>query len=255
MLASSSRLSFVWCLAMLFALVRGGFVEAQPPGWGPTTTTNGPAATSWPARPPVRIYVLPFPMQPGLEQQLQQASAGVLPQGPVRQLFNGRPRVTDMVTGFDRQAPVGTSIAKQVADALAQAGLPVVFWDQPAPPPADGWQLRGEVVGLSEGSAAARGIIGFGVGNATIGVDAWMGDPTIAGGQPFFVLDTSDRGRKAPGGLAMGAVTGFNPYVMVGRAAASASGINDITQQSRISGGIATAVTDALRQHGQLPAR
>jgi hypothetical protein len=42
---------------------------------------------------------------------------------------------------------------------------------------------------------------------------------------------------------------------MVGRAAASASGINDITQQSRISGGIVTAVTDALRQHGQLPAR
>jgi len=218
-------------------------------------TTSGPAATSWPTRPPARIYVLPFPMEPGLEQKLQQSSGGVLPQGPVRQLFAGRPRVADMVTGFDRQAPVGTSIAKQVADALAQAGLPVVFWDQPGPPPADGWQLHGEVVALSEGSAAARGLVGFGVGNATVGVDAWMSDPAIAGGQPFFVLDTSDRGRKAPGGLALGAVTGFNPYVMIGRTAASASGINDITQQSRISGGISTAVTDALRQHGQLPAR
>ena len=93
------------------------------------------------------------------------------------------------------------------------------------------------------------------MGNATIGVDAWMGDPTIAGGQPFFVLDTSDRGRRAPGGVAMGAVTGFNPYVMIGRAAVSASGVNDITQQSRMAGGIATAVADALRQHGQLPGR
>jgi hypothetical protein len=251
---ASLSLPIVVCLAAV-AFVPAASVFAQPPGWGPTTTAAGPAATSWPARPAVRIYVLPFPMEPGLEQQLQQSSAGIIPQGPVRQLFNGRPRVADMVTGFDRQAPVGTSIARQVADALAQAGLPVVFWDQAAPPPADGWQLRGEVVSLSEGSAAARGLIGFGAGNATIGVDAWMGDPTIAGGQPFFVLDTSDKGRKMPGGLAMGAVTGFNPYVMVGRAAASASGINDITQQSRMAGGIATAVTEALRQHGQLPAR
>jgi hypothetical protein len=252
--AMLSRLSGFVAVAV-FGVLHGTAVHAQPPGWGPTTTVNGPAAASWPARPPTRIYVLPFPMEPGLEQQIQQSSGGVLPQGPVRQLFTGRPRVADMVTGFDRQKPVGTSIAKQVADALAQAGLPVVFWDQPVPPPADGWQLRGEVVSLSEGSAAARGIIGFGAGNATIGVDAWMGDPTIAGGQPFFVLDTSDRGRKTPGGVAMGAVTGFNPYVMVGRAAASASGVNDITQQSRISGSLATAVTDAMRQHGQLPTR
>jgi len=249
----SSLPLFIWLLAL--ALVPGATVSAQPPGWGPTTTATGPAATSWPARPPTRIYVLPFPLEPGLEQKLQQSSGGVVPQGPVRQLFAGRPRVADMVTGFDRQAPIGTSIAKQVADALAQAGLPAVFWDQPGPPPADGWQLRGEVVGLSEGSAAARGLVGFGVGNATIGVDAWMGDPTIAGGQPFFVLDTSDRGRRAPGGLALGAVTGFNPYVMIGRTAASASGINDITQQSRMAGGIATAVAESLRQHGQLPGR
>ena len=51
--------------------------------------------------------------------------------------------------------------------------------------------------------------------------------------------------------VAIGAAAGFNPYVMIGRAAASASGIGDITQQSRISGEIAGAITEAMRRHGQ----
>jgi hypothetical protein len=55
----------------------------------------------------------------------------------------------------------------------------------------------------------------------------------------------------APGGLVLGAATGFNPYVIVGKTAASSSGISDITQQSRISGDIVAAATEALRVHGQ----
>jgi len=239
-------------MAVLIVLVIDATCRAQQPAWGPTTAVNRPApSTTWPTQPPARIYVLPFPMEPGLEQQLKQNSTGIVPKGPVRQLLADRPRVADVVTGFDRDAPVGLSIARQVADGLAQAGLPAVFWDQPSPPPADGWQLHGEIVGLDDGNAAARSVVGFGVGNKKIGVDVALGDPRTANGQPFFVLATSDKGRMAPGGLVLGAATGFNPYVIVGKTAASSSGISDITQQSRICGEIVAATTEALRVHGQ----
>lgn len=232
--------------------VGGEPCRAQPPAWGPTTAVSPQTPSAmWPPRPPARIYVVPFPMEPGLEQQLARAAAGGLPQGPVRQFMAARPRVTDAVTGFDRQAPVGVSLAQQVADGLVRAGLPAMLWMQPNPPPADGWQLHGEIVGLDEGNAAARSLVGFGAGNKKIGVDVVLSDPQTAGGRAFFVLDTSDRGRLAPGAVAMGAVAGFNPFVMVGRAAMTSSGISDITQQSRISGEITAAVTEAMRQHGQ----
>lgn len=226
------------CLAQGFAL-------------GPTSATPVAAPVPWPVRPPARIYVVPFPMEPGLQQQIEQSAQTVIPQGPVRRLMAERPRVSDMVTGFDRQAPAGWSIAQQVANALAGANLPVVFWNRPDPPPADGWQLRGEVVTLDDGSAAARGLVGFGVGNKKVGVDVVLCDPQTAGGQAFFVLDTSDKGRMTPGALPLGAVAGFNPTVMIGRAAATATGISDITQQGRISREIADGIIAAMRQHGQ----
>lgn len=224
---------------------------AQGFQFGPTASTPVVAPAPWPVRGPARIYVIPFPIEPGLEQQIQAAAATGLPQGPVRRLMAERPRLSDAVTGFDRQAPVGWSIAQQVANALAGAGLPAVFWNRPDPPPADGWHLRGEVVTLDEGNAAARGLVGFGAGNKKVGVDVVLCDPQTAGGQAFFVLDTSDKGRMTPGAVPLGAVAGFNPTVMIGRAAATATGIGDITQQSRISTEIAEGIVGALRQHGQ----
>ena len=38
-----------------------------------------------------------------------------------------------------------------------------------------------------------------------------------------------------PGTLALGAVTSFNPAVVVGRAVATQSGIADVTQQQRLA--------------------
>ncbi len=233
------------------SLGTGRVCPAQGFSLGPTSSTPVATPIPWPARPPARIYVVPFPMEPGLQQQLEQAASTGLPQGPLRRMMADRPRVSDMVTGFDRQAPAGWSIAQQVANALAGAGLPVIFWNRPDPPPADGWHLRGEVVTLDDGSAAARSLVGFGAGNKKVGVDVVLCDPQLAGGQAFFVLDTSDKGRMTPGALPMGAVAGFNPTVMIGRAAATATGINDITQQGRISKEIADGVIGAMRQHGQ----
>jgi hypothetical protein len=235
------------CLIGAFSLA-GEVLPAQPPGFGPTTAAPMPAAASWPARLPARIYVLPFAIDPALQQQLQQ-SATLIPQGPVRQMISGRPRVTDMVTGFDRSQPPGVAIAKLVADDLARVGYPIVFWTDPAPPPADGWRLGGQVVALDEGSAVARNAIGFGAGNKSIGIDVGLADPATANGQPFFILDTSDRGRLTPGTVPLAAVAGFNPVVVAGKLVASNSGLADITQQQRLAGEIAAAVSQAINEH------
>ena len=76
-----------------------------------------------------------------------------------------------------------------------------------------------------------------------------------AGGQAFFILETSDKGRNMPGALPVAAVAGFNPYVVVGKLAASSSGIADITQQQRMADEIARAVAEAVRLHVVPPAR
>lgn len=220
--------------------------SAQQPGLGPTASQVMPAAMTWPAVPPTRIYVLPFRMDPALQQQLAAQAAPVIPQGPVRSLLASRPRVVDAVTGYDRSEPPGVAVARLVAEELASAGWPAVFWSEASQPPADGWRLYGEVVNLDEGSAVARNAIGFGVGNATLGIDIALADPATAGGRPFFILDSSDRGRRAPGTLAIGAVAGFNPAVVAGKIVASNSGLADATQQRRMADEIAGAVADAV---------
>ncbi|MFM7136534.1 MAG: DUF4410 domain-containing protein [Planctomycetota bacterium] len=229
--------------------------SAQPPLLGPTTSQAMPASTTWPAAPPARIYVLPFRMDPALQQQLAQQAAPVIPQGPVRSLFASRPRVVDAVTGYDRSEPPGVAVARLVAEEMASAGWPAVFWSEATQPPADGWRLYGEVVNLDEGSAMARNMIGFGAGNATLGIDIALADPATAGGRPFFVLDSSDRGRRAPGTLAIGAVAGFNPAVVAGKIVASNSGLADVTQQRRMADEIANAVADAVNARAAQPAR
>lgn len=239
------------------AMIGGGSspVVAQPPHLGPTASQAMPAASAWPVRPPSRIYVLPFTMDPALEEQLEEQSAPMIPQGPVRSLLASRPRVTDLVAGHDRNEPAGVAVARLVAEQLASAGWPAVFWTQAAAPPTDGWRLAGEVVNLDEGSAVARNAIGFGVGNATIGIDIALSDPATAGGRPFFVLDSSDRGRRAPGTLAIGAVAGFNPAVVAAKIVASNSGLADIAQQRRMAGEIAAAVAAGVNARAGGPAR
>jgi hypothetical protein len=235
----SGVVTIVACLGSVVA-------AAQPPALGPTAAAVQAAPATWPTRPPTKIYVLPFAMEPGLQEQMQQ-QASVLPQGPVRKLIADRPRVTDLVTGHDRSVPAGVAIAKLVADELAAAGWPVSYWDRPELPPADGWRLSGQVVSLDAGSAAARNMIGFGAGNASIGIDIAVSDPATAGGQPFFILDSSDKGRRMPGTLPIAAVAGFNPAVVAGKLVASNSGLADITQQRRMADEIARSVAEGVR--------
>ena len=215
---------------------------------GPTAAAVAPAAATWPTAPPKRIYVLPFAMEPGLQEELRQGGGGLIPQGPVRQALAARPRVVDMVTGHDRSEPPGVSVSRLVAESLAKAGWPAVFWAEAAPPPADGWRLTGQVVRLDEGSAAARNAIGFGVGNKQIGIDVAVADPATAGGTPFFILDSSDKGRRMPGTVAVGVIAGFNPAVVAGKLVASNSGFADIAQQQRLADEIARSVAEAVNE-------
>lgn len=231
-------------------------VYGQFPSFGPTASVGQAVATPWPVRPPARIYVVAFTMEPGLEQELRQdAAGGVIPAGPVRQMLSSRPRVVDLVTGFDRSQPIGVTAATMLTQTLNRSGLPAVFWPGPGLPPPDGWRLSGQIVRLDPGSVLARNVVGFGAGNKTIGVDVMLSDPATAGGTPFFVLDSSDKGRMMPSTLVMGAVTGFNPYVVVGRAVASQSGISDVTQQQRLADEIAGSLLAAFQAHGLVTAR
>ena len=93
------------------------------------------------------------------------------------------------------------------------------------------------------------GGMGFGIGNKHVGIDVGLADPTHAHGQPFWILDSSDRGRLTPGAAAVGAVAGFNPAVIIGKHVASTSGISDISQQKRLAEEIATSVAEAINQH------
>ncbi len=78
-----------------------------------------------------------------------------------------------------------------------------------------------------------------------------LSDPATAGGHPFFVLDSSEKERMIPGTLALGAVSGFNPTVVVGRAVATQSGIADVTQERRLAQEISQAVVTALQAHAR----
>jgi len=241
------------CRPSVLLVVAGWLVASSVTtgqSFGPTSTDAAGTAVAWPASQPSRIYVLPFTMDPALQEELrQQASSGLMPQGPVRQMMALRPRVVDMVTGYDRTEPPGVGVARLVAEEMARAGWPAVFWTEAAPPPNDGWRLMGQVVGLDEGSVAARNVVGFGMGNKHVGIDVMLSDPLTAGGQPFLILDSSDRGRMMPGTVAVGAVAGFNPAVIAGKHVISNSGIADVTQQQRLADEIANAIAESVNAH------
>ena len=132
-------------LIALFTCSINAFTLAQ----GPTKSSTQKAAISWPTKHPTRIYVLPFSMDKAVADELAKDDS-LIPKGPLRKAADSRPRVTDAVTGHDRNTPIGQSIAMQVAKNLTDAGLPAVFWNQPTYPQGEGWRLTGQIVSLNE---------------------------------------------------------------------------------------------------------
>ena len=217
---------------------------------GPTKSATQKAAISWPTKPPARIYVLPFSMDKAVADELAKDDS-LIPKGPLRKAVDSRPRVTDAVTGHDRNTPIGQSIAMQVTKNLTGAGLPAVFWNQPTYPQGEGWRLTGQIVSLNEGNKVAQNAIGFGAGNKKIAVDAAISDPTIGGGQPFFLMDTSDSGRKMPGTAPVAVIAGFNPIAIASKVVVSNSGLKDSGQQHRIASEISNEILATMKSHGQ----
>ena len=221
-----------------------------------TSTAQGPVKSNvvgnpatWPAYAPSRIYVFPFYIDKQLADELAKDDS-LIPKGPVRKAVENRPRVTDAITGYDRNMPVGQSIAMQVAKNLYDAGLPVVYWNQPNIPEGAGWRITGQIVSLDEGHKLAQNAIGFGVGNKKIALDVAISDPQTANGQPFFLMDTSDKGRRMPGTAPVAAVAGFNPVAVASKAVISRSGLKDSSQQSRLASEISSEILTAMKNHG-----
>ncbi|MEY4189952.1 MAG: hypothetical protein RIR17_688 [Planctomycetota bacterium] len=219
-------------------------------GQGPVKSNVVGNQAAWPAYAPSRIYVFPFYIDRQLAEDLAKDDS-LIPKGPVRKAVENRPRVTDAITGYDRNMPVGQSIAMQVAKNLYDAGLPVVYWNQPNIPDGAGWRLTGQIVNLDEGHKLAQNAIGFGVGNKKIALDVALSDPQTANGQPFFLLDTSDKGRRMPGTAPVAAVAGFNPVAVASKMVISRSGLKDSSQQHRLASEISTEILTAMKNHGQ----
>ena len=239
-----------FCSTIIFTSAITTFTFAQ----GPTKSTTQKAALSWPTKHPTKIYVLPFSMDKAVADELAKDDS-LIPKGPLRKAADSRPRVTDAVTGHDRNTPIGQSIAMQVAKNLTDAGLPAVFWNQPTNPQGEGWRLTGQIVSLNEGNKVAQNAIGFGAGNKKIAVDAALSDPTIGGGQPFFLMDTSDSGRKMPGTAPVAIIAGFNPIAIASKTVVSNSGIKDSGQQHRIASEISNEILASMKTHGQVKAK
>ena len=239
-----------FCSTIIFTSAITTFTFAQ----GPTKSTTQKTALSWPTKHPSRIYVLPFSMDKALADELAKDDS-LIPKGPLRKAADSRPRITDAVTGHDRNTPIGQSIAMQVAKNLTDAGLPAVFWNQPTYPQGEGWRLTGQIVSLNEGNKVAQNAIGFGAGNKKIAVDAELSYTTIGGGQQLFLMDTSDRGRKMPGTAPVAIIAGFNPIAIASKMVVSNSGIKDSGQQHRIASEISNEILASMKTHGQVKAK
>lgn len=241
-------------LALVLAL--GNLALAPASAQGPFRGANSqrPAGSPWPLARPSRIYVSPFHLDPQVAAKLAQEAAAN-PANSLRNSADSRPRVADNLTGNDRSAPVGENIAKQLVKDLNEAKVPAVYWSQPTPPPQDGWRLTGQVVALDEGHKAAQNVIGLGAGNKKVAVDVALADPNTAAGQPFFLIDTSDKGRHMPGAAPLALIRGFNPISLAAKMVASESGVKDISQQNKIASQISKEIINSMKQHGQAPGR
>ena len=70
--AMNLRGTWITACAVCLAFGQAKVVQGQFPSFGPTASTAQAVATPWPIRPPARIYVMPFAIEPGLAEQLQQ---------------------------------------------------------------------------------------------------------------------------------------------------------------------------------------
>ncbi len=80
------------------------------------------------------------------------------------------------------------------------------------PLPQDGWLVTGWFEKVVEGNAALTATVGMGKGAGNATADVAVSDLTHDPAQPFLIIGSGSRAKKAPGGLAT-----MNPYVMAAK--------------------------------------
>jgi len=68
----NDRGTWITACAVCLACCQATIARGQFPSFSPTASATQAGATPWPVRPPARIYVMPFAIEPGLAEQLQQ---------------------------------------------------------------------------------------------------------------------------------------------------------------------------------------
>jgi hypothetical protein len=142
--------------------------------------------------PPTQILVYDFAVSPG-EISADSAAAGRL-QGAGDDPNNNAQR-----TQLEHQ--IAAVVADALVEELQDLDLPAMRWRGPAPAGTGVYTLEGQFVTIDEGNAAARMIIGFGIGGTEIQtlVQAYVVEP---GGKRLLAEATVNAESSSAPGLA-----------------------------------------------------
>jgi hypothetical protein len=108
--------------------------------------------------------------------------------------------------------------AQQIVEKLANAlvndlrakGLDARRLASGAPPPAQGWLVRGVFLSVDEGNSMRRAVVGLGAGASQIELAVAVDDLAAAPPQPLYQVIDSESSHAGPGA---GAAIALNPYV------------------------------------------
>lgn len=169
------------------------------------------------AAPPDRITVMGFDADPGavkkgsglvegVESAVGERQGGILGGGgPLRRrIAEDQPSTTDVVS------LLATSITKGLSSQ--NLGVPVFQLPPGAPPPAYGWLVDGRILSVDPGNRAERAVVGFGAGEATAEVQAYVDQLGPTGATRLLEIGVDADSGKMPGGA-----VAKNPYAMAAK--------------------------------------
>jgi Domain of unknown function (DUF4410) len=192
----------------------------------------GPTAT------PRIVYVADFE----LDGSNVHAQRGLFPPPPLPGLGNVLPKLPGTpqepaVRARQLVELMATSLVKELTDKGATAQR----LGKHAPPPSDGWLLRGVFTDVQEGNQFHRAVVGFGMGQTELQVVVAVDDLTRGTPRPLYEVDT-----KGDSGTLPGAAITLNPYVAAARFLLSAKDLDRNVKQTATR--IAEQVTGRIEQ-------
>ncbi len=231
----ATRNFHLFCVVLLLMVPGSGVGLAENTGRDPavglsksTNQTTGAGITNTmraPARPSV-IYITDFRLDaPQVEQQKRIGSGkarGPLGVNPLHRLDKdpedeARQLVRVLSDAIIKQLKHDGFHAVALTNVAAEyqpgeAGGRLQFQPGSLPLPKDGWLVCGWFEKVQEGNSAVEATVGFGKGQGSATADVAVTDLAKGPAQPFLVMGSGSRAKKAPGGLLM-----MNPYVMAAK--------------------------------------